>query len=62
MVGATLHIHTNKAGTYNFLMMGTCKDPCATDCVNGCEYEEAKEVEEEEVEEVEEVAKEEVEA
>jgi hypothetical protein len=44
VVGATLHIHTNKAGTYNFLMMGTRKDPCATDCFNGCEYEEAKEV------------------
>jgi hypothetical protein len=45
VVGATLHIHTNKAGTYNFLMMGTRKDPCATDCFNGCEYEEAVEVE-----------------
>ena len=53
--GSTLTVTTSKAGTYNILMMGTRKDPCATECFNGCEYEEAVEEVEEEEEEEEEV-------
>jgi hypothetical protein len=50
VVGSTLHVTTSKAGTYNVLVMGDRKDPCAKECFQqGCEYKE--EVEETVVEE-----------